>query len=111
MLGPVAGSDPYPSLDVRPLATRLLLRLQIDSRYHTLPVKLAIQLDSGEDLVVFKHLHDIWPSPMPTALTTMLVLGPADCPACDRPLAALPVERGESLMLVLLDLFLEHAQL
>ncbi|HCG0394427.1 TPA: precorrin-3B synthase, partial [Pseudomonas aeruginosa] len=101
---------PHLSLDVRPLAARLLLRLQADSRYHALSAKFAIQLDGGEDLAMLEHPHDIWLSPMPAAPTATLVFGLAGCPARDRPLAALPAERGESLVLALLDLFLERAQ-
>ncbi|WP_302849820.1 precorrin-3B synthase, partial [Pseudomonas aeruginosa] len=110
MLSPAAGLDPHLSLDVRPLAARLLLRLQADSRYHALSAKFAIQLDGGEDLAMLEHPHDIWLSPMPAAPTATLVFGLAGCPARDRPLAALPAERGESLVLALLDLFLERAQ-
>ncbi|HGN0269219.1 TPA: precorrin-3B synthase [Pseudomonas aeruginosa] len=110
MLSPAAGIDPHLSLDVRPLAARLLLRLQADSRYHALSAKFAIQLDGGEDLAMLEHPHDIWLSPMPAAPTATLVFGLAGCPARDRPLAALPAERGESLVLALLDLFLERAQ-
>ncbi|MDF5997348.1 precorrin-3B synthase [Pseudomonas aeruginosa] len=110
MLSPAAGLDPHLSLDVRPLAARLLLRLQADSRYHALSAKFAIQLDGGEDLAMLEHPHDIWLSPMPAAPTATLVFGLAGCLARDRPLAALPAERGESLVLALLDLFLERAQ-
>ncbi|EKQ6382320.1 TPA: precorrin-3B synthase [Pseudomonas aeruginosa] len=110
MLSPAAGLDPHLSLDVRPLAARLLLRLQAGSRYHALSAKFAIQLDGGEDLAMLEHPHDIWLSPMPAAPTATLVFGLAGCPARDRPLAALPAERGESLVLALLDLFLERAQ-
>ena len=107
MLSPAAGLEPHLSLDERPLAARLLLRLQADSRYHALSAKFAIQLDGGEDLAMLEHPHDIWLSPMPAAPTATLVFGLAGCPARDRPLAALPAERGESLVLALLDLFLE----
>ncbi|WP_279533244.1 nitrite/sulfite reductase [Pseudomonas aeruginosa] len=69
MLSPAAGLDPHLSLDVRPLAARLLLRLQADSRYHALSAKFAIQLDGGEDLAMLEHPHDIWLSPMPAAPT------------------------------------------
>lgn len=85
MLSPAAGLDPHLSLDVRPLAARLLLRLQADSRYHALSAKFAIQLDGGEDLAMLEHPHDIWLSPMPAAPTATLVFGLAGCPARDRP--------------------------
>ncbi|MDF5979297.1 precorrin-3B synthase [Pseudomonas aeruginosa] len=65
MLSPAAGLDPHLSLDVRPLAARLLLRLQADSRYHALSAKFAIQLDGGEDLAMLEHPHDIRPRRCP----------------------------------------------
>ncbi|WP_263139761.1 precorrin-3B synthase [Pseudomonas sp. RIT-PI-AD] len=114
LLSPAAGLDPTACLDVRPLAERLLACVQAHPRFHGLSPKFALSLDGGEGMAMLEHPHDIWFAAIPGHDDQpLLAFGLAGCVpvSAEAPaaLAALPVTEAETLLVALLDLFLERA--
>lgn len=110
MLSPTAGLDPQMLFDARPLAAQILDALEHHPRFHELSPKFALSLDAGEALVMLEHPHDVWLSALKLDDEVLLAFGLAGCPAHDRPLAAVPVAEGKTLVVALLELFLDLAR-
>ncbi|WP_122254980.1 precorrin-3B synthase, partial [Pseudomonas syringae] len=110
MLSPTAGLDPQMLFDARPLAAQILDALEHHPRFHELSPKFALSLDAGEALVMLEHPHDVWLSALKFDNEVLLAFGLAGCPAHDRPLAAVPVAEGKTLVVALLELFLDLAR-
>ncbi|MBC8879178.1 MULTISPECIES: precorrin-3B synthase [Pseudomonas] len=110
MLSPTAGLDPQMLFDARPLAAQILDALEHHPRFHELSPKFALSLDAGEALVMLEHPHDVWLSALKVDGEVLLAFGLAGCPAHDRPLAAVPVAEGKTLIVALLELFLDLAR-
>lgn len=109
MLSPAAGIDRQMRFDTRPLAGQILETLQSHPRFHELSAKFAVQLDGGEALAMLDHSHDLWLSAFTRNDQTLLAFGLAGCPT-DRPLAAVSLENGHSLVVAVLELFLDLAR-
>lgn len=110
LLSPTAGLDPHMLFDARPLAARILGSLESHPRFHELSAKFALSLDAGEALVMLEHPHDIWLCGVSVDGEIWLAFGLAGCPARDRPLAAVPLAHGHTLVTALLELFLDRAR-
>ncbi|MFA0967146.1 precorrin-3B synthase [Pseudomonas amygdali] len=110
MLSPTAGLDSRMLFDARPLAAQVLDALENHPRFHELSPKFALSLDAGEALVMLEHAHDVWLSALNLDGEVLLAFGLAGCPANDRPLAAVPLAAGETLVVGLLELFLDLAR-
>ncbi|MDD1506092.1 precorrin-3B synthase [Pseudomonas sp. CNPSo 3701] len=113
MVSPAAGLDPQALVDISPLATELLTTLENTPRLHALSPKFALLLDGGERLAMLEHPHDIWLSALPLDDGIGYAFGLAGCPpvsADDAPaLAIVPQAEAHTLIIILLDLFLELA--
>lgn len=59
---------------------------------------------------MLEHPHDVWLSALKFDNEVLLAFGLAGCPAHDRPLAAVPVAEGKTLVVALLELFLDLAR-
>lgn len=110
MLSPTAGLDSRMLFDARPLAAQVLDALENHPRFHELSPKFALSLDAGEALVMLEHAHDVWLSALNLDGEVLLAFGLAGCPANDRPVAAVPLAAGETLVVGLLELFLDLAR-
>ncbi|AWM90056.1 precorrin-3B synthase [Pseudomonas sp. 31-12] len=109
MLSPGAGFDPQMLIDTRPLAEQILVTLQSDERFHDLSAKFAVQLDGGESLAMLEHPHDLWLSATERDGERVYVFGLAGC-LVDSPVGAVSLERGHTLVVAVLELFLELAR-
>ncbi|UZJ62916.1 precorrin-3B synthase [Pseudomonas sp. KU26590] len=110
MLSPTAGIDPQQSLDTRPLAAQILHSLETHPRFHELSPKFALSLDGGEGLAMLEHPHDLWLSALQVDGGTLLGFGLAGCPATDSPMAAVAPEAAQTLVVAVLETFLELAR-
>ncbi len=110
MINPLAGLDPDATLDVTPLARRLLDQLQRDARLQALSPKFAIMLDGGERLAMLDHPHDVWFS---AVSADRFVFGLGGCPPVfDEhmpPLASVEQARVPAVASALLHTFLDLA--
>ena len=110
MISPVAGVDTA-LIDVRPLAERLLARLQTDTAYQTLSPKFCLLVDGGESIAMVEHPHDIWVSPVnPADAETQFAFGLAGTPTQigdPPPLGCVEGERVFTLITAVLDLFID----
>ncbi|MEK1889473.1 MAG: precorrin-3B synthase [Phyllobacterium sp.] len=112
MVSPVAGIDGA-LIDVRPLAHRLLAKLQTDASYQTLSPKFSVLVDGGENVAMVEHPHDIWVSPLdPAARAPQFAFGVAGAPPTqrggDRPvLGCVSDTRVFTLVTTILDVFIE----
>ncbi|MGE7959302.1 precorrin-3B synthase [Pseudomonas sp. NPDC089530] len=109
MLSPTAGIDRQMIVDTRALAGQILATLQSHPRFHELSPKFAVQLDGGEALAMLEHPHDLWLSAFEGAGEPWLAFGLAGCPG-DPPLASVALEDGHTLVVAVLELFLELAR-
>ena len=109
MLSPTAGIDRQQLIDTRPLAEQILGTLQSHPRFHQLSAKFAVQLDGGEALAMLEHHHDLWLAAFEQAGEPRLAFGLAGCPV-DKPLASVALDEGHSLVVAVLELFLDLAR-
>ncbi|WP_309474874.1 precorrin-3B synthase [Pseudomonas sp. B21-048] len=109
MLSPSAGIDRQMLLDTRPLAEQILTSLQSHERFHQLSAKFAVQLDGGEGLAMLEHPHDLWLSAVEQEGECVLAFGLAGCPT-QTPSGAVRLEDGHSLVIAVLELFLDLAR-
>ncbi len=109
MLSPSAGIDRQMLLDTRPLAEQILTTLQSHERFHQLSAKFAVQLDGGEILAMLEHPHDLWLSAVEQEGECVLAFGLAGCPT-QTPSGAVRLEDGHSLVIAVLELFLDLAR-
>ncbi|MGH7002545.1 MAG: precorrin-3B synthase [Alphaproteobacteria bacterium] len=111
MINPLAGYD-RARVDVRPLAGRLLARLQTDPAYQTLSPKFCLFVDGGETLAPVEHPHDVWlsaadpQSPDPHFCFGVAGIAPT-APHQPPALGIVGMERAFALTTALLDLFIE----
>jgi precorrin-3B synthase len=109
MLSPAAGIDRQMLFDTRPLAEQILATVQQHERFHDLSAKFAVQLDGGEALAMLEHPHDLWLSAFERDAKLRLAFGLAGCPT-DTPAGSVVLEDGHSLVVAVLELFLELAR-
>lgn len=109
MLSPAAGIDRTMLLDTRPLAERILATLQTHAPFHDLSAKFAVQLDGGEALAMLEHPHDLWLSAFAQDGEVRFAFGLAGCPT-DAPAGSVALDDGHSLVVAVLELFLELAR-
>ncbi|KQR74004.1 hypothetical protein ASG35_19505 [Burkholderia sp. Leaf177] len=111
MLSPLAGLDPYALLDVTPIASSLLDRLQRDVRLRALSPKFAMMLDGGERLAMLDHPHDVWFS---AVSANRFAFGLAGCPPtlAQHPPALASVDSAQvpTLVIALLHTFIDLAR-
>lgn len=109
MLSPGAGIDRQMLFDTRSLAHRILSTLQSHQPFHDLSAKFAVQLDGGEALAMLEHPHDLWLSAFEQDGERRLAFGLAGCPP-DMPSGSVALDDGHSLVVAVLELFLELAR-
>ena len=111
MISPIAGLD-HSSVDVRPLALRVLTALQANLSYQTLSPKFCVNIDGGESIAMVDHPHDLWLSAInPRRLDSGFAFGVAgvaptalhDVPA----LGVVETEQAFDLVTAMLDLFID----
>jgi precorrin-3B synthase len=109
MLSPGAGIDRRMLFDTRPLAGRILDTLQGHEIFHDLSAKFAVQLDGGEALAMLEHPHDLWLAAFEQDGEQRLAFGLAGCPT-DRPAGSVALDDGHTLVVAVIELFLELAR-
>ncbi|KJZ47569.1 oxidoreductase [Pseudomonas fluorescens] len=109
MLSPGAGIDRRMLFDTRPLAGQILATLQSHEAFYDLSAKFAVQLDGGEDLAMLEHPHDLWLSAFEQDGEQRLAFGLAGCPT-DSPAGSVALADGHTLVVAVLELFLELAR-
>ncbi len=114
MISPVAGLDTN-TVDIRPLALRLLQILQTNASYQTLSPKFSVLIDGGESVAMVDHPHDIWVSPInPAGTTPQFAFGVAGVPPTKHgdqtTLGSVGGEHVFDLITKILDLFIDWSR-